>query len=62
VHLVLLLALPQNYASNDRALEAGLVRLNTDQLLRTRLSAARDRGELFDVLSQVSFSALDDAA
>jgi hypothetical protein len=33
-----------------------------DQLLRMRLSAARDRGELFDVLSQVSFSALDDAA
>ena len=62
VHLVFLLAVPPNYASNDRALEAGLLRLNSDQALRLRLSAARDGGELFDVLSQVSLSALDDAA
>ena len=62
VHLVLLLAVPKNYANDERALEAGLTRLNTDQPLRTRLSAARDRGELFDVLSQVSLSAFSDAA
>ena len=63
VHLVLLLAVPQNYAGNDRALEAGLRQLNTNQSLRLRLSAARDCGELFDVLSQMNLPALvEDAA
>jgi len=63
VHHVFLLAVPKNYASDDRALEAGLMRLNTDQSLRLRLAGARDCGELFDVLNQVKLSALvDDAA
>ena len=63
VHHVFLLAMPKDYADNDRALEAGLTRLNTDQPLRARLSTARDCGEMFDVLSQVNLSALvDDAA
>ena len=58
VHFVFLLAVPKNYADHDQALEAGLVRLNTDQPLRQRLSAARDLGEIFDLLSQVNLSAL----
>ena len=58
VQFVFLLAVPNICASNDRALEMGLTRLNTDQPLRTRLSAARDCGEMFDVLSQASLSAL----
>jgi mannitol/fructose-specific phosphotransferase system IIA component (Ntr-type) len=62
VHLVFLLATPENGARDDQALMAGVLRLHTEPPLRTRLSAARDRGELFDVLSQVSLSALDDAA
>lgn len=62
VHLVFLLAVPKTYESDARALEAGLRRLNTDQPLRHRLSAARDRGELFDVLGQVSLPALVNAA
>ena len=63
VHHVFLLAVPKSYESDDRALAAGLMRLHTDQPLRQRLSAARDCGEMFDVLSQVNLSALvDDAA
>lgn len=62
VQLVFLLAVPKNYVGNDRALETGLRQLSTDQPLRTRLFAARDCGELFDVLSQVSLPALVDAA
>jgi PTS system fructose-specific IIC component len=62
VHLVFLLATPKTSAGNDQAMVAGLMRLNTDQPLRQRLFAARDRGEMFDVLSQVSLSALVDAA
>jgi mannitol/fructose-specific phosphotransferase system IIA component (Ntr-type) len=63
VHFVFLLAVPKNYEGDDRALEAGLMRLHTDQALCQRLAAARDCGELFDVLSQVILSAsVDDAA
>jgi mannitol/fructose-specific phosphotransferase system IIA component (Ntr-type) len=63
VHFVFLLAVPNNYTDNDRALEAGLMRLDTDQPLRQRLSAARDLGEIFDMLNQVNLSAVvDDAA
>jgi len=63
VHFVFLLAVPKNYADNDRALVAGLMRLDIDQPLRQRLSAARDLGEIFDVLSRVNLPALvDDAA
>ncbi|HTZ20235.1 MAG TPA: PTS sugar transporter subunit IIA [Opitutaceae bacterium] len=63
VRCVFLLAVPMNYTDNDRALEAGLRRLNTDQPLRRRLCAARDLGEMFDVLSQINLPALvDDAA
>ena len=63
VHLVFLLAVPKVYERGDRVLEAGLMRLPTDQPLRQRLFAARDCGEMFDVLSQVNLSAsVDDAA
>jgi mannitol/fructose-specific phosphotransferase system IIA component (Ntr-type) len=62
VHLVFLLATPGNNARNDQALMAGVLRLHMEPPLRTRLSAARDRGELFDVLSQVSLPVLVDVA
>ena len=62
VRLVFLLAVPEYGARDDQALMAAVLRLHTEPPLRTRLSAARDCGELFDVLSQVSLPALDDAA
>jgi len=62
VQLVFLLATPENSARHDQALMAGVLRLHMEPPLRTRLSAARDRGELFDVLSQVSLPVLVDAA